>query len=757
MLGLAAAANLLSVPLAEADVTNVTRDLIVVAGQSNAVGFDATPEGLPADAGDKEVMFWWRCGDPPPDDHDSVSRGWTTLQPQPKSNPMAKQAGVPRQYGNFSSPAGGFGPELGLSRELHSKTNQPIAIVKVAFSGTGMTTDWDHQNAGPQGACYRALVEETKLALDKAAEQGIKLRLRALVWVQGESDANARNAPEYGKNLGEMIQALRADLNAPEMMALVGVNTNFGEGKNTFMPVIVQQQQELAKRIPRCTYVDTSGVTYANGAHFDTKSTIEIGRRFASALIAAEKNAVNGSAADARRTNILFIAVDDLRPELGCYGTPVIQSPNIDRLAKKGMVFDRAFCQQAVCSPSRTSLLTGTRPDTTEVWDLVTHFRKAQPDLIALPQLFKNHGYFTKSMGKIYHHGLDDTVSWSVPSFYPHAPHGAGARKADPDAPKVESSKKERGPVVEEVIGPDNALHDGELADMAIEALKELKGKPQQPFFLAVGFIKPHLPFNAPKKYFDLYDADKIPPAPNPFPPIGAPKYAVVPSGEINSYSGVPATRPFPEDFTRKLKHGYYACVSYMDAQVGRVLDELERQELDKNTIVILWGDHGWKLGEHQAWAKHSNVENDTRAPMIIYVPGIANAGTHTSALVEFVDIYPTLAELAELPLPKTLEGISFKPLIDDPQKPWKQAAFSQYPRKPDNKNLMGYTMRTDRYRLTRWVDRKDHSKVDAVELYDHQTDPQENKNIAGDPANKELVAKLTEQWLAGWRGSNPK
>lgn len=291
MTGLLAAACLFSALLVGAEPTNETRDLIVVAGQSNAVGFDASAAELPADAGDKEVMFWWRCGDPPPDDHDSVNRGWTTLQPQPKSNPMAKKSGVPRQYGNFSNPAGGFGPEIGLARELRSKTKQPLAIVKVAFSGTGMTTDWDHQNAGPQGACYRALVEETKQALEKAAGQGIKLHLRAFVWVQGESDANVKNAPEYSKNLGEMIKTLRTDLNAPEMMALVGVNTNFGEGKNKFMPVIIQQQQELAKRIPHCAYVDTSGVTYANAAHFDTKSTIEIGRRFASALIAAEKNA----------------------------------------------------------------------------------------------------------------------------------------------------------------------------------------------------------------------------------------------------------------------------------------------------------------------------------------------------------------------------------------------------------------------------------------------------------------------------------
>ena len=267
------------------------RDLILVAGQSNAVGFDATPKELPDDNNDKQIMFWWRCGDPPPDEFDSVSRGWTTLQPQPRPEPMAKDKGVPRQYGNFSHTEGGFGPEIGFARTLLAKEKKPFAIVKAAFSGTGMTTDWDHNDAGPRGACYRALVEETRNAIAKAAEKGIDLKIRALVWVQGESDANAKNAPEYEKNLGEMIKALRLELKAPEMIALVGVNTNFGNGKNTFMPVIVEQQKSLAAHLARCAYVDTSGVTYANGAHFDTKSTIEIGGRFAEALIKVEHSA----------------------------------------------------------------------------------------------------------------------------------------------------------------------------------------------------------------------------------------------------------------------------------------------------------------------------------------------------------------------------------------------------------------------------------------------------------------------------------
>ena len=267
------------------------RDLILIAGQSNAVGFDATPKEIPADPTDKQIMFWWRCGDPPPDDFDSVSRGWTTLQPQPRMNPAPKGQKVPRQYGNFSHTEGGFGPEFGFARALYAAQKTPFALLKAAFSGTGMTTDWDHRDTGPNGACYRALVNETKTAKAKAAEQEIELNLSALIWVQGEGDANAKNAPEYGRRLGEMIESLRNELGAPGMIALIGVNTNFGNGKNQFMPVIVDQQKALAARLPRCAYVDTSGLSYANAAHFDSKGTLEMGRRFAEALMRVEKQA----------------------------------------------------------------------------------------------------------------------------------------------------------------------------------------------------------------------------------------------------------------------------------------------------------------------------------------------------------------------------------------------------------------------------------------------------------------------------------
>lgn len=503
----------------------------------------------------------------------------------------------------------------------------------------------------------------------------------------------------------------------------------------------------------------------------------------AAVLIGAQISLV--SADNSPKPNVLFIAVDDLRPELGCYGQRYIKSPNIDSIARAGMVFERAYCQQAVCSPSRSSLMTGTRPDTTRVWDLKTHFRAALPNVVTLGQHFKNHGYFVQGIGKIYHGNYDDGPTWSVPWKTPRTPRYAlpvnakldrlqpkerpvgdalkgGARgnagdvEIAPDGP-TGSEKKSRGPAFESADVPDNTYQDGKVAELATETLRDLSRR-KSPFFLAVGFVKPHLPFVAPKKYWDLYDSQKIRLAPNKFRPKDAPDYSVLPGGELRNYHGIPETS-ISDDLARQLKHGYYAAISYMDAQVGMVLDELDRLHLRTNTIVILWGDHGWKLGEHDAWCKHSNSENDTNAPLLISVPGMKATGRHSKALVEFVDIYPTLAELAGLPLPGHLEGVSFKPLLENPGRAWKTAAFSQYPRGSGRSGigqLMGYSMRTDRHRFTVWVDRDDRSKVDAIELYDHQADPQENQNLAKRPENSALVEKLMAQWRRGWRGALP-
>ncbi|MBL8174388.1 MAG: sulfatase [Bryobacterales bacterium] len=448
-----------------------------------------------------------------------------------------------------------------------------------------------------------------------------------------------------------------------------------------------------------------------------------------------------------KKPNVLFVAVDDLRPELGCYGHKTILTPNIDRIAKDGMVFLRAYCQQAVCSPSRSSLMTGARPDTTKVWDLVTHFRDAMPTQPTVAGHFKNNGYFVQGMGKIFHGGYDDPRSWSVPWQTPEATTYASpaSERRQLTENRAKKGKGARGPAYEGADVPDNTFRDGKIAELAVATLRELAKKPQ-PFFLAVGFAKPHLPFISPKRYWDLYDPKEIKLAANPYHPKGAPEYALTASGELRNYVGIPAEGPMPDSLARTLKHGYYAATSYMDAQLGKVLDELEKLGLRRNTIIVLWGDHGWKLGEHGEWCKHSNVENDTNAPLVLAAPGMKNAGKRTRALVEFVDIYPTLADLAGLPLPAHLEGKSFRPVLENPERKWKSAAFSQYPRG----KVMGYSMRTDRHRLTVWVARDDHSKVEAVELYDHRADPQENTNIAA--ANAALVQTLMEKWRGGWK-----
>jgi iduronate 2-sulfatase len=462
--------------------------------------------------------------------------------------------------------------------------------------------------------------------------------------------------------------------------------------------------------------------------------------------------------AQAPKYNVLFVAVDDLRPQFGAYGDKVVRSPNLDRLARQGLTFNRAYCQQAVCSPSRTSLMTGRRPDTTKVYDLVTHFRNTIPDAVTVAQHFKNHGYHTQGFSKIYHGGYDDVASWSVPHWTPkgkgRGPEGQRALALQREEAMKAGTDPERarGLAWEALDVKDSDLQDGATADKAIEVLREVKDKP---FFLAVGFLKPHLPFVAPKKYWDLYSAADIKPASNPYPPKGSPPWALTGFGELRAYYGMPKKGPVTEEQARSLIHGYYACISYMDAQLGRVLDELDRLGLREKTIVVLWGDHGWELGEHGEWCKHENYETSTHAPLIVSVPGQKTAGKKTNALVEFVDIYPSLAELCALSKPQGVEGTSFKPLVENPDRPWKKAAFSQYPRNiPGQGRGMGYAMRTDRYRLVEWT--VPGKEFREHELYDHQTDPDENVNVAKQPEYADRLKELIAQLHAGWQAAVP-
>ncbi len=434
--------------------------------------------------------------------------------------------------------------------------------------------------------------------------------------------------------------------------------------------------------------------------------------------------------------NVLFIAVDDLRPTLGVYGDHIAKTPNIDALARQGMVFTQAYSQIANCNPSRSSLLTGRRPDTTQIFDLSTHFRSTLPDAVTLPEYFKKHGYFTQSFGKVFHNairgGLEDPQSWSVSSTPSAQDRNDGKAWAAPDV-------------------PDDQLEDGRMATLAVATLPGLKVLLRdKPFFLAVGFRKPHLPFLAPKRYYDLYPLEQMPLALNPAPPRDVPPVALNGVGELKRYDGMPKAGRVPDPTARELVRGYYASVSYTDAQVGRVLAELDRLGLRESTIIVLWSDHGWHLGEHEQWTKHTNFEESARVPLIISVPGQKNRGASSNGLVELVDLYPTLCELVGFKAPPGLEGLSLAPLLEDPNRPWKRAAFTQYPRD----NVMGHSMRTERYRYAEWAE-PNHAPV-GVELYDYQMDPRGDVNLAGQPEYKALIEELSKQLHAGWRSAMP-
>lgn len=465
------------------------------------------------------------------------------------------------------------------------------------------------------------------------------------------------------------------------------------------------------------------------------------------------------------RPNVLFIMVDDLRPALGCYGDEIAHSPNIDRLARRGVVFQRAYCQQAVCCPSRLSLLTGRRPDTIHVWDLKTHFRDAKPNIVTLPQSFKQLGFVTQSVGKILHGSgkpSKDPPSWTETPVYdyvrdpklryalPKNLSGDGLKRASSEAANV----------------PDDHYIDGKVCEEAIAALRKLKSQRSKSFFLAVGFRKPHLPFCAPRKYWDLYKRDGIPLPRVSEHPEDAPELATRSWKELEGYSDIPDDGKLSTQKVRELRHGYYACVSYVDALVGRLLDELESLEMADDTVIVLVGDHGFHLGEQGLWAKANNYELSTRVPLIICAPSAGISGSNNE-LVELVDIYPTIADLCHLSS-DGLEGISLRPLLFQPngEHDWKRAVFSQYPRANSahrhkgHGDIMGYTVRTKRFRYVewqRWNDSGDHREVVATELYDHRTDPQEAKNVADSAAHKDVVLELSDLLRAGWKEARPR
>ncbi len=450
---------------------------------------------------------------------------------------------------------------------------------------------------------------------------------------------------------------------------------------------------------------------------------------------------INSQGSEAKKPNVLFIAVDDLRPSLGCYGDINAITPNIDKLAKRGVVFNRAYCQQAVCNPSRASVMTGLRPDQIGVTNLESHFRDRLPDVETLPQAFMRNGYQTIGIGKIFHgqRNTQDDLSWTKP------PVMNLSKKEDEYAlPKNKEGGKADS--YEWAAVEDEAYEDGRIAKEAIRELKELK-KTGNPFFLAVGFKKPHLPFCIPQKYWDLYQDELFAGIPHPERPSDAPDVAFHNSQELRGYRDITEKGKIEPTKVRMLWHGYYACVSYVDAQVGKIIDLLDELGLTENTIIVLWGDHGYHLGEQSLWCKSTNFELDTRIPLVISAPGMSKSGVNSNSLVEAVDLYPTLLDLCGLKPEGDLAGVSLKPVLTNPETELKQAVFSQFVRPysalfSETAGYMGYSVRTKEWRCTAWFNLQNDS-IEYRELYDLRKTAVERKNCSGEKELKEVESRL--------------
>lgn len=493
--------------------------------------------------------------------------------------------------------------------------------------------------------------------------------------------------------------------------------------------------------------------------------------RSISALAIAISALLPLSHAEATRPNVLFIAVDDLNTALGCFGDPLAITPNIDALAARGAVFLNNHCQQPVCGPSRASIMTGLLPDTSGVVDFGIQMRQVVPNAVTLAQHFKENGYFATGMGKIYDgRNVDgwrtqDIPSWSGKYLTPWPPEIDRLVKGYRNADTVAAIEKyraahngqdaEKGALFPAVEGsedvPDNYYFDGAYADEAARQLPILAAK-DEPFFLAVGFEKPHLPFVAPKKYWDMYERSDFKIHPFQKPPAGAPPYAPTNSGELAwGYDLPEGNVPVPPEQQLELIHGYYACVTYVDAQLGKILNALEENDLTDSTVIVFWSDHGFHLGDHALWTKHNHYEFSTRSPLIIVDPRLDKAGISITSPTELTDVYPTLVALANLPAPpQELDGVSLAPLLADPTTEVREVAMSQYPKRDWSQkgaHRMGYSYRSDRYRYIIWKDynfaEADDGPIIDRELYDYEKDPLETVNLIDDPDYASIVEQM--------------
>lgn len=475
-----------------------------------------------------------------------------------------------------------------------------------------------------------------------------------------------------------------------------------------------------------------------------------------------------------KKKNVLFICVDDLRPELGCYGNEHVISPNIDRLATDSAVFERNYCQVAVCNPSRSSMLTGRRPDDLAVWGLYEHFRELNKKAMTMPQYFKENGFHSCAIGKIFHNDRQDPVSWSEPKLhikgYPYDPDAV--YRDEDNLEYLECRKKEisnkgeadkyideygewylKASATECLDVPDDAYYDGAQTDVAVEKLKNL-AVADKPFFFGLGYYRPHLPFNVPKKYWDMYERESIDLAEFATPPEGAPAMALNNMRELRGYTGFthvkhPTEASLNENEAKLLRHGYFASVTYVDTQIGKLIACLKDLGIYDNTNIVIWGDNGWKLGDYGSWGKMTNYEQDTRVPLIIKPAGIEVDGESLrNQVVESIDIFPTVCELADLKIPDSQAGKSLVPIIKKEHCEWENIAYSQIFRygiwhAPDGREKMGYTVRTDTWRFVLWFDRESYTP-EAKELYYIKHKGLERANLAGRPDFADIEKVLT-------------
>ncbi|MFN3324035.1 MAG: sulfatase [Bryobacteraceae bacterium] len=470
-------------------------------------------------------------------------------------------------------------------------------------------------------------------------------------------------------------------------------------------------------------------------------------RAFLSAVAAGAPYLLLGQKTASERVNVLFIASDDLNNCLGCYGHPLVQSPNIDDLARRGVRFDRAYCQYPMCGPSRTSILSGMRPDTTRIWQNEIAVRDKLPDVVTLPQLFRQNGYLSARYGKMYHMGVPTTVGKNL---YDDPPSWDIAVSP----PGAENKTKGEGRNITPHIGAGGAMHwisfQGDGKDQADQAAAELtietidKNR-DRPWFLGLGFVRPHVPLVAPSRFFDLYPLDRIKPVVNP--ENDRDDIPLASEIAINTRANDMGMKTDAEK--KEALRGYYASISYMDSLVGRVVDHLERLKLRERTAIVFWSDHGWHLGEHFRWQKRSLFEESARVPLIVSAPGRKGNGKASRALVELVDLYPTVADLCGVKAPADLEGRSFAPVLDQPNRRWKSAAFTQV---SAQNGIVGRAVCTDRYRYIRWE-----GPHPDEELFDHQVDPREYTNLARDASKANLLKEMRGVLDRGWRAARAR